>query len=198
MSLSFVDVLDTFSQRLVCEAVLVGYEDRRLYVPDSCASTLLGHIVEIERHDGVPKFPAEVHEEYASLVDMVGEDLSEYLADDDNIDFRSMYSSRFFMLKGGLGIRIEHLEPVFASLQEAGNEYTMSVFQTREGVVPHKLHVSDRRESEISEELVARILQTRFPRANQEDVQDIELMPTHSRKNGTTFEFHLPRVIRAQ
>ena len=183
---------------MVCESVLVGYEDRRVYVPESCASTLLGHIIEIERHEGVPMFPAEVHREYAGLVDMVGEDLSEYLADDDNVDFRSMYSSRFFMLKGGLGIRIEHLEPIFASLQEAGREYTMSIFETREGVVPHKLHVSDRREDMISEELVARILQTQFPNANGEDVQAIELMPTHSHKNGSTFEFHLPRVIRAQ
>lgn len=201
MTLACVDILGTFSHNVMCEKVIVGYEDRRLYVPPSCAATTLGHVIEVEYCERELELPLEVHQEYQQVVDMFGDDVTEYLANEDDSEYKRMHSSRFFMLKDGLGIRIESMKPVFAKLEQAGRAFTMSLFRTREGIVLHKLHVigeTKSTEALLTEELITRIMQTSFPDANAEDVQDIALVPVASTKETTTYVLHLPRVIRLQ
>ena len=190
MSLINADIVDAFIGMPLSERVLVGYEERRIYLPDTCL-VWIGHVVSLERRDESLQRPLQVHTEYAPLVNVLGEEIDESLMTDT--DFEDIATFTFFILTEGVGIKVENSRPfVIPHETEDGTIVSLSVFHTKEGVVPHKLVAPSDHNIDISMTLLD-IVSTKV--RELDFVYDVKPFLLQKDDERCVYMFEVPRVI---
>ena len=191
MSLTNVNLVDAFTGTVLSDAVLVGYEERRIYLPDTCL-VWAGHVVNLQRCDEPLQSPLQVHTEYASLVKMLSEEIHESLMTE--ADFQKIITFPFFILTEGVGIKLESLRPsVFPYEISNSRIVSLSVFHTKEGIVPHKLVVPPDHNINVTRTLLE-VLSSKIQEASHIFVSGVH--PFLFKEDKThVYMFEVPRVI---
>ena len=143
MSLCNVHVVNAFTRQILCDQVLVGYEDRKIYLPKTCSSCV-GHVVKLKHCMESIRYPIQVHSEYDAFVNLFTDStaLQEGVLNETDCDYDYILSCSFFILTEGVGIMVDENSPRFIPYEiDENNIASLSVFHTGEGIVPHTLIV---------------------------------------------------------
>ena len=133
MALANVHIVDAHTGNILFQQVLVGYDRRRLFVPENIAEPLEGCVVHVEFSYEPLTSPVEVHSDFQAMVDTLGDELESTVLEEEELEKISRMT--FCMLTKGIGIQITSPRPNITTHGDA----ELSIFYTKEGFLPHRL-----------------------------------------------------------
>lgn len=193
MSLANVVLLDVYSSQPRCSSTLVGYDDRRIFVNEECGGDIVGRVVRVQYSDEELADPLRVHPVFEKTLDIFRDDLADSLMTIEEV--AEISDMTFFMLTGGVGIKVENSVPSVVPLRTQSDDVvSLSLLDTREGIVPHTLMIPKGASVEISQVLFD-VLSKQSPCVERDDAESIGALRDEDLGDICLYRLLVPRVI---